>query len=164
MTRLILDSLSPFCTVLRVHDSGDFYSASYMSAWVAAAWERPNTTVYWYTKSLRYWLAHRDDIGDGYAPGRVPNVVPTASWGGRDDHLIREHRLRSARVVLSVEEADALGLTIDHTDEHAMQYGPDFALLIHGQQPAGSDAAVAVRKLRDGGWTGYGKTTYVSLL
>jgi hypothetical protein len=100
MTRLILDSLSPFCTVLRVHDSGDFFSSAYMSAWVAAARERPGTTAYFYTKSLRYWLAHRNDIGDGYAPGRVPNVVPTASWGGRDDHLIREHHLLLLRYSL----------------------------------------------------------------
>lgn len=164
MTRLILDSLSPFCTVLRVHDSGDFFSLTYLSAWVAAARERPKTVFYWYSKSLRAWLAHRDDIGDGYTPGKLSNVVPTASYGGRDDHLISQHRLRSARVVLSVEEAQALGLAIDHTDEHAMQHGPDFALLIHGQQPAGSDAANAARKLRDRGFTGYGRTPHVSLL
>jgi hypothetical protein len=40
--------------------------------------------------------------------------VPTASRGGRDDHLIEEHSLRSARVVYSEAEADALGLEIDH--------------------------------------------------
>ncbi|AWM39246.1 hypothetical protein GobsT_24560 [Gemmata obscuriglobus] len=72
MTRLILDSLSVFCTVLRVHDSGDFFSLAYMSAWVAAARSRANTTFYFYTKSLRYWLAHRDDIGDGYPKVSLP--------------------------------------------------------------------------------------------
>lgn len=158
MARLILDSLSPFCRVLRVHDSGDFFSTDYFSAWVAVARHRPDTRVYWYTKSLRSWLAHRAEVGDGYTPGTVPNVVPTASWGGRYDHLITEHKLRSAKVVYSVTEAESMDLDIDHDDGHAMNHGPDFALLLHGTQPAGSEAAVAYRALRDGGFTGYGRS------
>lgn len=158
MVRLILDSLSPFCHVLRVHDSGDYFSQDYFSAWVTVARQRPDTRIYWYTKSLRYWLAHRNEVGDGYTPGRVSNIVPTASWGGRHDHLIGEHKLRSAKVVFSTEEAEAQGLAIDHDDGFAMNHGPDFALLLHGTQPAGSHAAVAYRTLRDGGFTGYSRT------
>ena len=37
------------------------------------------------------------------------------------------------------------GLDVDHDDSHAMRYGPDFALLLHGVQPAGSDAGRAAR-------------------
>jgi hypothetical protein len=62
----------------------------------------------------------------------------------------------SARVVFSEQEARDLGLAIDHDDSHAMTHGPDFALLVHGTQPKGSDAAAAVRALRDAGFSGYG--------
>jgi len=156
MTRLILDSLSPFCRILRVHDSGDFFSLDYLDAWLNAARERPETTFYWYTKSVAFWVARLALIGTGYSPGELSNVVPTASWGGTEDHLINDHGLRSARVVFSEEEAQALRLELDHDDSHAMTYGPDFALLLHGTQPAGSDAAAAARLIRDAGFRGYG--------
>ena len=47
------------------------------------------------------------------------NFVLTASYGGRDDHMIDEFNLRSAKVVFSEAEAAELGLEIDHDDSHA---------------------------------------------
>ena len=160
---LILDSLSPFVRLLRVHESGDFWSQDYFDAWLAVARARPETTVYFYTRSLRYWVARLDEVGTGRSPGDVPNVVPTASRGGRDDHLIERHGLRSARVVFSVAQAEELGLDVDHDDSHAMRHGPDFALLLHGTQPAGTEAARAVQALRRSGFGGYGRSTRVPL-
>jgi len=119
--------------------------------------------VYFYTRSLRYWVARLDEVGTGRSPGDVPNVVPTASRGGRDDHLIERHGLRSARVVFSVAQAEELGLDVDHDDSHAMRHGPDFALLLHGTQPAGTEAARAVQALRRSGFGGYGRSTRVPL-
>jgi hypothetical protein len=156
MKRLILDSLSPFARILRVHDSGDYFAQGYLDAWLDVARERPDTTFYWYTKSVAFWVARLGLIGNGYSPGELRNVVPTGSWGGTEDHLINDHELRSARVVFSEEEAQALRLEIDHDDSHAMAYGPDFALLLHGTQPADSSAAAAARIIRDKGFSGYG--------
>jgi hypothetical protein len=79
------------------------------------------------------------------------NLVLTASRGGRLDHLIEQHNLRESKVVFSEAEADALGYDIDHTDEHAAIpaiRNESFALLIHGVQPKGSDAAQAVKTLK----------------
>lgn len=157
MAALILRSLSPFAGIVRIHDSGDFFSLPYLDAWLMVARQRPFTRFYFYTKSLRYWLARLDQVGNGHTPGALPNVIPTASWGGRDDALIEKHGLRSARVVLSDTEAEALGLEIDHDDTHAMQHGADFALLIHGMQPAGTPAAKAIAALRSQGEYGYGQ-------
>lgn len=154
MARLILDSLSPFCRVLRVHDGGDFFSLDYLRAWLEVARQRPNTVFYWYSKALAHWVACLDEIGDGRTPGRIPNVVPTASWGGTEDELITGHGLRSARVVFSEAEAD---LPIDHDDSHAIVHGPDFALLLHGTQPWDTEASRAVRALRDAGFRGYSR-------
>jgi hypothetical protein len=63
-------------------------------------------------------------------------------------------------VVFSEEEADRLGLEIDHDDSHAADpnwRNLNFALLIHGSQPAGSKASKALQQLKKKGWTGYGK-------
>jgi hypothetical protein len=157
MTQLILDSLTPFAGFVRVHDSGDFFSRDYFDAWLEVARQRHRTVFYFYTKSLRYWVGRLGEVGDGHTPGSIPNVVPTASLGGLHDNLIAAHGLRSARVVYSEAEAEALGLEIDHDDSHAMRHGGDFALLIHGTQPTGTAAAKAVAALRAQGDFGYGE-------
>lgn len=157
MARLILASLSPYAGFVRVHDAGDFYSADYFDAWLEVARQRPRSTFYAYTKSLPFWVRRLSLVGTGREPGELPNFVLTASVGGTHDHLIDEHGLRSARVVFSPLEADALGLDVDHDDSHAMNHGPDFALLLHGSQPKGSAAASAASELRRSGFTGYGR-------
>lgn len=149
LVQLILDSLSPFAGYVRLHVSGDFFSQDYFDAWLEVARRRPRTLFYGYTKSLPYWVRRLAEIPE--------NMVLTASYGGTHDHLIEQERLRSARVVFSEHEAAALGLEIDHDDSHAMQPGPSFALLIHGAQPAGSEAAKAITALRAQGEYGYGE-------
>ena len=78
-------------------------------------------------------------------------MVLTASRGGRLDHMIDEHNLRESVVVYSEQEADDLGLVIDHDDSHAAirsQCNNSFALLIHGIQPKGSKASEAIQELK----------------
>ena len=127
--------------VIRIHVSGDMFSHKYFMAWIKVAERNPTVLFYAYTKSLTYWVRSRDLV-----PG---NLVLTASYGGRDDHLIAEHGLRSAKVVFSVAEAEKLGLEIDYDDSHACdptKANQDFALLIHGVQPKGSKAAAGIRR------------------
>ena len=65
--------------------------------------------------------------------------------------MIAEHELRSVKVVFSEAEAAKLGLEIDDDDTHASdptKRDNDFALLIHGVQPKGSEAAVALRAIK----------------
>ena len=53
--------------------------------------------------------------------------------------------------------AEDLGLEIDHDDSHCFGDKP-FALLVHGSQPAGSDAGAAIaQRKKEGGFIGYGK-------
>ena len=149
---LILRSLDVEAEIVRLHVSGDFYTQDYFDAWMKVAQQRPDTSFYGYSKSLAMWLNFIARMGS--LPG---NVILTASYGGKDDHLIEQHNLRSARVVFSQAEADSLGLEIDHDDSHAMKHGPSFALLIHGVQPAGTPAAKALFALRAQGDWGYGE-------
>lgn len=129
--------------VCRIHSSGDFFNKSYFKGWMEFAALHPDTIFYAYTKSLPYWVEYRSDI--------PTNMILTASYGGKWDHLILEHGLRSAIVVHDQAEADSMGLEIDRDDSHASdpsRRDSDFALEIHGSQRAGTEAAIAWEKIR----------------
>lgn len=114
---------------VRIHESGDFFSLGYLQAWVEVAIANPDLVFYCYSKSLNLFL-HVD----------LPsNFYLTASYGGRFDYLIDEGYFpRYAKVVESLEVADALGLPVDVNEDHCFLPGP-YALLVHGTQPKGSE-------------------------
>ena len=148
MVELIHGSLPKDAGIVRIHVAGDFFSRDYMHAWYTVALRNPRTLFYAYTKSLRFWVGGISEFPE------IWNFVLTASYGGRDDHMIEEFNLRSARVVFSEAEAEELGLAIDHDDSHAAKptlRDDSFALLIHGTQPAGSEASTALKKLKGKG-------------
>ena len=141
--------------ICRIHVAGDFFSPAYMFAWVNMAIMHTDRLFYAYTKSLKYWLKYREYVD------LLDNFVLTASYGGRDDDMIAEHNLRSAKVVFSESEAVTLGLAIDHDDAHAARPSmsdQDFALLIHGTQPKGTEAAEALKALKGKGSYSRNKT------
>jgi len=143
---LSLPSYEP--CIIRIHVGGDFFNSLYFRAWMEVAKRHPHIIFYAYTKSLPFWIKERDNAG------KLPNFVLTASFGGWKDDLIPLHKLRSAKVVFSEAQAAELSLEIDHDDTHAADpevRDKDFALLIHGTQPKGSEASTAVKALKDKG-------------
>ena len=147
MVDMINQSLPTNAGIVRILVAGDFFSQQYMEAWYTVALLNPKILFYAYTKSLRFWLAINEFP-------ILHNFVLTASYGGRDDHMIDEFNLRSTKVVFSEAEAEELGLAIDHDDSHAAKPSlrdNSFALLIHGTQPAGSEASTALKKLKGKG-------------
>ena len=142
MTELIHLSLpGAYYENVRVHADGDFYNANYFMAWMAVAVRNPTRTFYAYTKSLQIWIRHK---------ALVPaNFVLTASKGGKWDSQIEAHGLRYAEVVYHPEEAERLGLEIDHDDSLARDASvKKLALLLHGAQPAGSETGAALRRMK----------------
>lgn len=137
-----------FKAIVRLHVAGDFFSQAYMDAWLLVCRTRPDLLFYAYSKSLPMWVSRLDQLPE--------NFVLTASEGGKWDHLIGQHGLRSARVVYSEDAAARLGLPIDHDDSHAMRRGPSFALLLHGPQQKGTPAAKAWAAIQAAGG-GHGK-------
>ena len=136
---------------LRVHIGGDYFSRAYFRAWMIAAKFFPQITFYSYTKSINFLVG--EDLPD--------NFVFTCSQGGKYDKLIPKSNTKSAKVFFSTDEAKALGLDIDHTDDLAISGSDDFALVIHGSQPAGSDASKALAANRKKGFTGYNKNVTI---
>tara|TARA_R110002020_G_scaffold40733_3_gene120297 strand:+ start:415 stop:1215 length:801 start_codon:yes stop_codon:yes gene_type:complete len=148
MIALLNRSMPSNLGICRIHVAGDFFSSEYMLAWITMAMMHQDRLFYAYTKSLKYWLKHWHMID------LLPNFVLTASYGGRNDNLISERALRCTKVVFSEAEASKLGLEIDHDDSHAARPSlkdQDFALLIHGTQPKGSEASEALRALNGKG-------------
>jgi hypothetical protein len=142
------DAMPDNLGICRLHVGGDLFSPRYLQAWIDVAAANPDRLYYAYTKSLRYWVTHRQRIES------TPNLVLTASYGGRDDNLIDQHGLRSVRVVYTEQEASDQGLPLDHDDSHAAdptRRDQSFALLIHGVQPAGTPAAAAKQALKGKG-------------
>ena len=144
MANLLMESLPKDAQIVRVHVSGDFFNQSYFNAWLEVARQKPEVTFYAYTKSIPYWINHIDHIDS------IPeNLKLNASYGGRHDKLINEHNLKSVRVVYDPVAAAVLSLEIDHTEQLAIQGTDNFALLLHGTQPKGSNAGKALKSLRD---------------
>lgn len=155
ITTLIMESLPRDANVIRYHVSGDFFKESYFQAALDVADRRPDILFYGYTKSLLHICTYgnREKMEQGEM---LPNFFLTASRGGKHDELIDLMSMREARVVFSVEEAEKLGLAIDHDDSHAATIGPSFALLLHGVQPAKTAASIALsalKKLKIGGYS-----------
>jgi len=133
---VILTQLPPKCKVMRLHVGGDFKTQAYFDTWLMVAQQRPDILFYGYTKSLPFWVKRLSEIPS--------NFRLVASKGGHRDDLIEKHGLRFAKVVYNRGEARKDKLSIDHDDTHAATGKDNFALLIHGIQPKGSEAAAAV--------------------
>lgn len=140
---LLIASIPAKAKVIRLHVGGDFKTQAYFDAWLLVAKRRPDLIFYAYTKSLPFWVKRI---------GEIPhNFVLTASYGGYKDDLIDKHNLKYVKVVKTVYEAKKLKLPIDSDDSHALNKEGNFALLIHGIQPAGSAYGKAVKKLNGRG-------------
>jgi len=162
MVELIDASLPDWNGLVRIHaEGGDFFNVRYFRAWCEIARRRPGqivefngkkqilgTIFYAYSKAIPYIIR-----------GEQPdNLRIVASEGGTHDALLKRSGYRTCKVVYSDEEAERLGLEIDHDDSHVWAKPGSFALKIHGTQPKGSAAGEAMKLLRKQGWYGYGKS------
>jgi hypothetical protein len=152
MAQLINTSLQHHRTkntkLIRIHESGDFFSWLYLSAWIDVAILNPDLKFYCYSKSLNYFI-------DVALPS---NFFMTASYGGHHDALIDQGYFKRYSIVCKTErDAQLLGLEVDHDDSHCF-YSRPFALLVHGTQPKGSEYGKAIQqRKRDKKFVGYSK-------
>jgi hypothetical protein len=140
MARLINLSLpSRFWSAIRVHWSGDFFSEDYFLAWLSVAGCNKERMFYGYTTSVDILARYRSILPD--------NFRFVASRGGKFDHMIDAHGLRSSRIVFHPDEAG--DLPIDHDDTLPRNLDvKHFCLLLHGQGAAGSNHNKATARLR----------------
>jgi hypothetical protein len=140
--------------LVRIHESGDFFSELYLAAWIVVARMNPDLKFYCYSKNLPLFVGLE-----------LPeNFYMTASYGGKFDYMIDEGLfVRYSKVVHNDAEAEAIGLEVDHDDSHCFGDSP-FALLVHSTQPKGSTYGKAVWARRKAGqFSGYAKERQASL-
>ena len=87
-------------THIRIHDSGDFYSPTYLQKWLDIATQNTNVIFYAYTKSIKFFI-------DGL---KLPkNLKIIFSEGSKTDDLINVNKHRHARIFKSKELLSAAG-------------------------------------------------------
>lgn len=143
--------------LVRIHESGDFFSLYYLQAWVKVAELNPELKFYCYSKSLHIFT----QFGVANLPS---NFYLTASYGGVFDSMIDQGLFkRYAKVFMTEEDANAEGLEIDHDDSHCFGAKP-FGLLVHNTQPKGSAWGKAIRARRSNKqFSGYSKKKTVTV-
>ena len=108
------------CKNIRIHASGDFFNQKYFDMWVELAIKNPAINFWAYTKSIQFWVNRLLDIPD--------NFILIASYGGKQDHLIKEHNLKHT-IVYKRKEDVPIGMPIDRNDDYARIPKVNFALL-----------------------------------
>lgn len=111
--------ISKKITAVRIHASGDFFSQKYFDMWIKICKDNPAVEFWAYTKSLKYWVNRINDI--------PKNLILTASYGGKNDELIKEYKLKHAIVVSGKEKAK--DMPIDYNDDLAREPDVSFYLL-----------------------------------
>jgi hypothetical protein len=61
MAELIHTNIPKSVEIIRIHSSGDFFSAEYFGAWELVSFWNPNITFFGYTKMLDYALCEKPD-------------------------------------------------------------------------------------------------------
>jgi hypothetical protein len=109
--------------VVRIHDSGDFYSQEYLNKWIRVIRAHPAVTFYAYTKMVHFFKGQR----------LPPNFTVIYSEGGKLDHLITHATDRHSRVFGSAEELQAAGYA-DASADDSVAFGanPRVGLIYHG--------------------------------
>ena len=88
--------------------------------------------------------------------------LPVRSGGKYDNLIPSDHDQERQRFSLTMDEADALGLEIDHTDDLAISGSDDFALGDSRQRSQrGVKPAKPFQPIEKKGFTGYSVTTNV---
>jgi len=120
---------------VRVHDSGDFYSAEYMLAWFEVARRLPHVKFYAYTKMVV--LARR------LASVTPDNFKLIQSLGGVADARI-DQSLPHSRIFDSVEALRAAGYADASESDAPAAFGdnPRIGLVIHGAKAKRFDSSV----------------------
>ncbi len=108
-------------TIIRVHDSGDFFNQEYLNAWIDIARANPTKLFYAYTKSL-----HLD------FSAKPSNLRITQSVGGLLDDKIDTSQSH-ARIFSSVEARETAGYLDGNIDDTlAIEGQVKIGLVYHG--------------------------------
>jgi hypothetical protein len=97
---------------IRIHASGDFYSAGYLLQWATIAQLHPDITFYAYTKSVA--IVKQLQKQGWSSPA---NLILIYSLGGKHDRLVDVETDRHSRIFADADTALAAGYTLASEDD-----------------------------------------------
>lgn len=126
-TLMVAELISEQVKILRIHDSGDFYSPQYMETWFEIANSLPNIVFYAYTKQVILMQKLWDK--------KPKNFKLIQSLGGKFDKLI-DYKKPHARIFTNIESLlDAGYADTSVSDLPAANLGIDkIGLVVHGNK------------------------------
>jgi hypothetical protein len=127
--------------IIRVHDSGDFFSKDYFVDWLWVAGQNPRHIFYAYTKSWYETQIYRENLNTN---NNWPNFELTYSYGGKHDDSIQAYNelseadgsrpLQVSRIFLTADLAYQAHYTPAETDIEAIQGFPRIGLIYHNNK------------------------------
>lgn len=112
--------------LIRVHDSGDFYSPAYQKAWYNIALQysgQHRVKFYAYTKM----------VSQSESIPKPDNFELIYSLGGSEDNIIDRTNMRHSRVFDNETELEQAGyVNASHDDNLALGLNPKIGLVYHG--------------------------------
>lgn len=102
---------------IRIHDSGDFFSDSYLQAWLDICRARPDTNFYAYTKEVSRFRALVE-------PDPPPNFLWVYSYGGTQDAALNPAADRVADVFPDESAIAAAGWASQEASDLLAVLGP----------------------------------------
>lgn len=110
--------------IVRIHESGDFYSQEYLEKWFEIARRLPETQLYAFTKAFELDFTNTPD-----------NLIIIQSYGSRYDNKVDKSR-NTSRVIRTVQELQKIEyLCPYHDKEHFTKCGDCCDYCMNSTQP-----------------------------
>lgn len=115
--------------ILRLHDSGDFYSVDYLNKWVQIANDNKDVIFYAYTKSIPFFKRSKEMDTTFLLP---KNLIIIFSEGSKKDNLINTTKDRHSRIFKDINSLLKAGyVNASDNDLNAITDNKKVGLLLH---------------------------------
>jgi len=115
--------------ILRLHDSGDFYSVDYLNKWIQIANDNKEVIFYAYTKSIPFFKRSKEMDTTFLLP---KNLIIIFSEGSKKDNLINITKDRHSRIFKDINEMIKQGyVNASDNDLNAITNNKKVGLLLH---------------------------------
>jgi len=115
--------------ILRLHDSGDFYSIAYLNKWIEIAKANKDVIFYAYTKSIPFFKRSKEMDTTFLLP---KNLIIIFSEGSKKDILINITKDRHSRIFKDINSLLKAGyINASDNDLNAIKDNKKVGLLLH---------------------------------
>ena len=115
--------------ILRLHDSGDFYSINYLNKWIQIANDNKEVIFYAYTKSIPFFKRTKEMDTNFLLPKNLKIIF---SEGSKKDNLINTNKDRHSRIFKDIKSLLSAGyINASDNDLNAITDNKKVGLLLH---------------------------------